>query len=720
MERGEKIVNDFLIDITSVQKNGGDKDEIKVKTRGKMRKINDKIYISYHEYEGKMPCSCVIKIAGDEKLSITKSGNVCSKLVLEKGKKHYCPYSTGEGTFVLGVFTDDIKVRYAEEKCDIKLKYALDINSQLISRNEISISAERIKKEGKSNMYILDKTISEIRKAIADKILDLYKDKIENVDSIPRFEMEIPADTNHGNLSSNVAMVSAKILREAPRKIAERLVSELEIAGIKYVRKIEVAGPGFVNFFLNSEFFSDALKEINECGENYGNLDYGQNKKVMVEFVSANPTGPMHLGNARGGALGDCLSAILSKAGYQAYKEFYVNDAGNQIEKFGKSLDVRYCQICSPNEDIEMPEDCYQGQDITDLAKEFFDINGNKYMGEDFETRKKALVSFALPKNISRMKSDMEKYKIFYDKWFYESELHNSGEVTRIINLLKEKGYTYEKDGCIWYKATDFGSEKDEVLVRTNGIPTYFAADIAYHYNKFITRGFDTCIDVWGADHHGHVERMKGAMEALGIDRKRLEVILFQLVRLMKNGEIVRMSKRTGKAIQLSDLIEEVGAESARFIFNTQEPNSGMDFDLDLAVKQDAQNPVYYVQYAHARICNVFKQLSKEKSEYYENKEVDLSLLGSEHEKNLIYFMANYPSEILRAAQKYDPTKITRYVITLATLFHKFYSSSKIISENEDLTCARLYLCKCVKTIIKSVLDMFKVSAPENMIQEAN
>lgn len=710
-----------MIEITSVQRSGEDKDEIKVKTRGTVKKINDKIYVAYNEYEGRYPCGCVIKAESDEKLCVIKNGSVSTKLVLEKGKKHYCPYSTKEGTFILGVFADDMEVRYTEESCDIKLKYALDINSQLISRNEISISAQKIEKEReKHEMYILDKTISEIKETIAKKIFELYKDKIEKIENIPNFEIEIPTEASHGNLSSNVAMVSARILREAPRKIAEKLLAELEHAGIKYIERVEVAGPGFINFFLSQEFFADALKEINECEENYGNLDYGQNKKVMVEFVSANPTGPMHLGNARGGALGDCLAAILSKAGYQAYKEFYVNDAGNQIEKFGKSLDVRYRQICSPNEDIEMPEDCYQGQDITDLAKEFFDINGDKYLSEDFEVRKKALVDFALPKNIARMKSDMEKYKIFYDKWFYESELHNSGEVTRIINLLKEKGYTYEKDGCVWYKATNFGGEKDEVLVRTNGIPTYFAADIAYHYNKFITRGFDTCIDVWGADHHGHVERMKGAMEALGIDRNRLEVILIQLVRLMKNGEIVRMSKRTGKAIQLSDLIEEVGAEPARFIFNTQEPNSGMDFDLDLAVKQDAQNPVYYVQYAHARICNVFKQLSKEKLAYYENKEVDLSVLSSEHEKNLIYFMANYPSEILRAAQKYDPTKITRYVITLATLFHRFYSSSKIISENEELTAARLYLCRCVKVIIKNVLDMFKVSAPENMVQEVS
>lgn len=569
-------------------------------------------------------------------------------------------------------------------------------------------------------MYRFMEIKKEIKELVLNAFSEIYKEKLGDSVEIPKYELEIPSDVNHGHLSANIAMVSARVVRESPRKIAERIVEKLNNNKCKCVEKIEVAGPGFINFFLNEEFFSDVLKEIKDCGSDYGKLDYGKNKKVMVEFVSANPTGPMHLGNARGGALGDCLSEILKVAGYDVHKEFYVNDAGNQIEKFGMSLDVRYRQICEGEESVEMPEDCYQGQDIIDLAREFFDIHGNAYINKDFSERKKALVDFALPKNISRMQRDMDKYKIKYDKWFYESELHNSGEVKRIIDILKDKGYTYEKDGCVWYRATEFGGEKDEVLVRKNGIPTYFAADIAYHYNKFVTRGFDICIDIWGADHHGHVERMKGAMEALGIDRKRLEVVLLQLVRLMRNGEIVRMSKRTGKAIQLSDLIEEVGAESARFIFNTQEPNSGMDFDLDLAVKQDAQNPVYYVQYAHARICNIFKQLSKEKRELYSLKNANLNLLNSENEKSLIYFMASYPEEILRSSKAYDPTKITRYIVNLATLFHKFYSSSKVISEDEDLTCARLYLCDCVRVIIKNILDMFKVSAPENMVQEVN
>ena len=561
-------------------------------------------------------------------------------------------------------------------------------------------------------MYNLEKTISDLKKLINSAFLKSAK-KNGLIDTpTPKFEVEIPANRSHGDLSTNISMVSAKTFKIPPRKIAEEILEFLKNENQNIFKSVEIAGPGFINFFLKDDFFSDTLKEINDYGNSFGNSDFGKNKKIMVEFVSANPTGPMHMGNARLGALGDCLSAILKKTGYDVYKEFYVNDAGNQIEKFGLSLDVRYRQICNPNENIEMPEECYQGQDITDLAQEFYNNFNNSYIDKDFNTRKTALVNFALPKNISRMQKDMKKYKIEYDNWFYESTLHKNGEVIKIIKKLKENGYTYEKDGSVWYKATEFGAEKDDVLVRQNGIPTYFAADIAYHYNKFITRGFDTCIDIWGADHHGHVERMKGAMEALGINRNRLHVILVQLVRLLKNGEIVRMSKRTGKAIQLSDLLDEVGPDSARFIFNNHEASSGMDFDLDLAVKQDSQNPVYYVQYAHARICSIFNKLSENNLDF---KNADLSLLTDENEKKLIFFMATYPSELIKSAESYDPTKITKFAIELSTLFHKFYSSCKVISENKELSNARLYLCKCVKIILKNVLDLMKVNAPESM-----
>lgn len=564
-------------------------------------------------------------------------------------------------------------------------------------------------------MYNLQNTILYLKDSIKEAISIALKNKDLPEETIPEFDIEIPAERDHGDLSANVALMSAKKFKMPPRKIAEIILNNLKLDN-NLILKSEIAGPGFINFFLNAEFFENTLKEIIKHGKDYGASDFGKGKRIMVEFVSANPTGPMHMGNARLGALGDCLASILDKVGYYVYKEFYVNDAGNQIEKFGLSLDVRYRQICNGKDSVEMPEECYQGQDITDLAQEFFDIHGKKYVDESFDVRKKMLIDFALPKNIERMKKDMEKYKIIYDNWFYESKLHNNNEITKVIKILKKNGYTYTRKGCLWYKSSIFGSGKDDVLIRANGIPTYFAADIAYHYNKFITRKFDTCVDIWGADHHGHVERMKGVMEALGIDRDRLHVILVQLVRLLKNGEIVRMSKRTGKAIQLSDLLDEVGADSARFIFNTHESGSGMDFDLDLAVKQDSQNPVYYVQYAHARICSIFKKLdSNVKNLYSSSKDPDLSCLTQEIEKKLIFYMAMYPQELIKSAKNYDPTKITRYIINLATLFHKFYSSCKIVSEDSKLTVARLYICESVRIILKSILELMKVDAPESM-----
>lgn len=564
-------------------------------------------------------------------------------------------------------------------------------------------------------MYNLQNTMLYLKDSIKEAISIALKNKDLPEETIPEFDIEIPAERDHGDLSANVALMSAKKFKMPPRKIAEIILKNLKLDN-NLILKSEIAGPGFINFFLNAKFFENTLKEIIKHGKDYGASDFGKGKRIMVEFVSANPTGPMHMGNARLGALGDCLASILDKVGYYVYKEFYVNDAGNQIEKFGLSLDVRYRQICNGKDSVEMPEECYQGQDITDLAQEFFDIHGKKYVDESFDVRKKMLIDFALPKNIERMKKDMEKYKIIYDNWFYESKLHNNNEITKVIKILKKNGYTYTRKGCLWYKSSIFGSGKDDVLIRANGIPTYFAADIAYHYNKFITRKFDTCVDIWGADHHGHVERMKGVMEALGIDRDRLHVILVQLVRLLKNGEIVRMSKRTGKAIQLSDLLDEVGADSARFIFNTHESGSGMDFDLDLAVKQDSQNPVYYVQYAHARICSIFKKLDSDvKDLYSSSKDPDLSCLTQEIEKKLIFYMAMYPQELIKSAKNYDPTKITRYIINLATLFHKFYSSCKIVSEDSKLTVARLYICESVRIILKSILELMKVDAPESM-----
>ena len=531
---------------------------------------------------------------------------------------------------------------------------------------------------------------------------------------IPDFTIEVPADRSHGDWATNVAMVSAKAFKLAPRKIAEAVASHIVLDN-SYFKSCEIAGPGFLNFFLNEQFYVDVVKEVIAEGDNYGHSDFGQNKKVMIEFVSANPTGPMHMGNARGGALGDCLASVMSAAGYDVWREFYVNDAGNEIEKFGNSLEARYLQMYLGEENVPFPEDGYQGEDIKDRAAEFAAINGDKFIHVDSHIRQQALIEYALPHNIEKMQKDLKKYGITYDQWFLESTIHKNGELQETIEELTKRGYTYEKDGALWYKATEFGSDKDDVLVRQNGNPTYFAADIAYHRNKFVKRGFDLCIDIWGADHHGHVARMKGAMEALGLDSSKLDVILMQLVRLTQNGEVVRMSKRTGKAIQLGDLLDEVPVDSARFLFNMREANSQMEFDLDLAVKQDSQNPVYYVQYARARICSILKALAADGITPYPCTDEELRLLTAPAELELIRHLSAYTSEIIEAAKDYDPARITRYVITLATLFHKFYDACRVKGDNPHLTNARLTLCIATSTVICNVLNMFKISTPESM-----
>lgn len=553
----------------------------------------------------------------------------------------------------------------------------------------------------------------DLRQIILDALGRAVAEKALPMEPAPDFTIETPADPSHGDFATNVAMVSAKAFHMAPRKIAEALSPYFEFSGT-YFEKFEIAGPGFINFFLRPRFYAAVLQDIEALQDGYGRSDFGKGKKINVEFVSANPTGPMHMGNARGGALGDCLAAVLDAAGYQVSREFYINDAGNQIDKFALSLDIRYQQIFKGEEAVPMPEDCYQGADILERAQEFAGLNGDGYLEKSQEERQKALVDFALPKNIAKMQSDLKKYRIEYDTWFHESVLHNDGEIQDTLKILTEKGMTYELDGALWYKATDFGAEKDEVLVRKNGNPTYFAADIAYHRNKF-QRGFDRCIDIWGADHHGHVARMKGAMNAVGLDGSKLDVVLMQLVKLVRNGEIVRMSKRTGKAIQLADLLDEVPVDAARFLFNMREANSQMEFDLDLAVQQDAQNPVYYVQYAHARICSILKALEKDGVVKRACSEEELLLLVQPEELSLIRHLAAYTGEVVSAAKDYDPARITRYVIDLANLFHKFYNACRVKGEEDSLCQARLTLCVAVKTVIHNVLTMFKISAPESM-----
>lgn len=547
---------------------------------------------------------------------------------------------------------------------------------------------------------------------------------------MPPFIVEIPQDRANGDYATNAAFVGAKVFRTAPVKIAQAIEKHIDLAD-SYFSDCSVAGAGFLNFRLNDKFYADILLDVLEKGENYGKSDFGKGKKVNVEFVSANPTGPMHIGNARGGALGDCLAAVLEMAGYDVTREFYINDAGNQLEKFGLSLDIRYQQLYKGEDAPELPEDSYHGADITERAKEFAAEYGDSYLTKPESERRKALVDFALPKNIAGLESALEKYRIHYDVWFHESDLHK-GAIDEVIQTLTANGKTYEKDGAVWYKNIEVQTEKllaagktqeqidklelkDDVLIRQNGNPTYFAADIAYHKNKLETRGFQKAIDVWGADHHGHVARMKGALDAIGLDGNRLDIVLMQLVNLMKDGKPVKVSKRTGNAVTLVDLLDEVPIDAARFFFNLREPGSTIDFDLGLAVSENAQNPVYYCQYANARICSILKKLAADGISPRACTQAELEQLRTPEEHELIRHLAALTDEIIAAAKGYDPAKITRYAINLATLFHKYYNACKIGVEEESLCQARVNLCLAVRSVMVNLLTAFKISAPESM-----
>ena len=562
----------------------------------------------------------------------------------------------------------------------------------------------------------MSKMVKEVENKLYEAIENAVKSAIENGDlpqaDIPKFIIEKPADKKNGDFSSNIAMAGARAFHAAPHMIAEAIVKNFSLDG-GYIDRCEIAGPGFINFYLSDKYYSDVLKDIVASGDSYGRSNYGEGKRILVEFVSANPTGPMHIGNARGGAIGDCLASVLDAAGYDVQREFYVNDAGNQIEKFATSLEVRYLQECG--KDVELPEDAYHGEDITVHARNFFSEVGDKYAECDSQELRDALVAYALPKNIAGLEADLGKYRIKYDKWFRESTLHNDGSVQKVIEALKEKGVTYEQDGALWFKASEFGNDKDIVLIRANGIPTYIVPDIAYHYNKLVTRGYDKAIDVLGADHHGYIPRMKAALTALGLDADRLDIVIMQMVRLVRNGETIKLSKRSGKAITLNTLLEEIPIDAARFFFNLREPNSHFDFDLELAAKQSSENPVYYVQYAHARICSIIKKAAEEGIEVVTPSAEALNRLNSDEERDLISHLAGLTDEIISAAKNYDPAKITHYVIDLATLFHKCYNAHRVVSDDKELTEARLFLCTAVKNTIKNILVMLKVDVPEAM-----
>ena len=525
--------------------------------------------------------------------------------------------------------------------------------------------------------------------------------------------LEVPKDKQHGDFACNIAMMLAKTLHSNPRVIADAIAEGIDTDAD--IARVEVAGAGFINFYLTSNWLYETMHQVEEQGDDYGRIDIGKGKKVMVEFVSANPTGPMHMGNARGGALGDCLAAVLEYAGYDVTREFYINDAGNQIEKFGNSLNARYIQQLKGEDAIEFPEDGYHGDDITEHAKAFIDLYGDKYLEAEEDERKAALIDYALEKNITALREDLEKYRIVYDVWFRESTLHESGAVQSSIDLLKKNSYTYEEDGAVWLNCEKMGLEKNEVLVRKNGIPTYFAVDIAYHMNKLITRGYDWAINIWGADHHGHVARMKKALDAVGADGSRLDIVLMQLVRLMKDGEVVRMSKRTGKAITMSDLLEDISVDAARFFFNMRSAGSHLDFDLGLAAEQSNNNPVFYVQYAHARICSILRIMEDEGVRVLPYAEIKPELLKKEEELELLKKISDLPGEIEGAAKALEPARLTRYVMDLAAAFHTFYTACRVKVEDRDLMEARLKLIDCTRSVLRNVLAMLKITAPEKM-----
>ena len=543
--------------------------------------------------------------------------------------------------------------------------------------------------------------------------------------------VEIPKDTSNGDYAANYAMASAKLMRMPPRNVAQKLADNMLLEG-SWFESVEVAGPGFMNFRMGSKWYADVLRNVEREGESYCNCDIGKGQKLMVEFVSANPTGPMHMGNARGGVLGDALASVLSRAGYDVWREFYVNDAGNQIEKFASSIEARSIQLLKGEDAIEFPEDGYHGDDIKELAKLFCEKYGDEWLELDTAHRHELMAKFGLSINLPKMKRDLARYGIEYDQWFLESSLHESGYVAESVQKLTDAGYTYEKDGALWLHTSRILSDKllaagkkpeeieklelkDDVLRRANGFYTYFAADIAYHRNKFEQRGFDKVINVWGADHHGHVARLKGAMDALGLDGEhRLDIVLMQLVKLMRGGEVVRMSKRTGKAISLSDLLDEIPVDAARYFFNSR-PESPVEFDLDLAVRQDSENPVYYVQYAHARICTMLAALREDGHEVPGADEADLALLTAEQERELIKQVALLPEEIRLAARDYDPSRINKYVTELAARFHRFYTACRIKGAPEGVLEARLLLADTVRRVIELALSIIGVSAPKKM-----
>jgi arginyl-tRNA synthetase len=543
----------------------------------------------------------------------------------------------------------------------------------------------------------------EIKRAVI--AADLVKET-----EIPEIVLEVPREKAHGDWATNIAMQLTRIARKNPREIAQKIVAEIDRqqGGI---RDIQIAGPGFINFFLDRSFLTDVLVEIKRSGAAYGRSDSGKGEKINVEFCSANPTGKLHLGHARGSAVGDALSNILDAAGYEVTREYYINDAGNQMNLMALSIEARYFE--GLGKEIEFPEDGYRGKEMITIANELIDQEGERLLHMDREERLQYLKEYGKKRLLDKIKSDLRDYRVEFDVWFSEKSLYESGAIEKTLAELKEKGYTYEQDGALWLRSTAFGDDKDRVLVKSDGSYTYLTPDIAYHRNK-LERGFNRMINVWGADHHGYIARMKAALQALGNDRDRLEVLITQMVKLYQGGELVKMSKRTGKAVTLEELMSEVGVDAARYFFVMRSPDSHLDFDMDLAVSKSNENPVYYVQYAHARIASVFRQ-AEEKGLSAQWDQKHLARLELEQELDLLQKLGEFGSEIATAAQQLAPHRVVRYLYDLATQFHSYYNAHRVITDDEEKSAARLALLGGVQQVIANGLKLIGVSAPERM-----
>jgi arginyl-tRNA synthetase len=556
-------------------------------------------------------------------------------------------------------------------------------------------------------MNIVEQVQSRLKEEIRAAVV---KANLATEEQIPDVILEIPKEKAHGDYSTNMAMQLARVAKKAPRMIAEALIENFDRSKAS-IEKIELAGPGFINFYMNNAYLTDLIPTVLEAGEKYGETTVGGNQKVQVEFVSANPTGDLHLGHARGAAVGDSLCNILAKAGYDVSREYYINDAGNQINNLALSVEARYFQALG--QDKPMPEDGYHGADIIGIGKSLAEEFGDKYVNVDEQERFEFFREYGLKYEMAKLQKDLEDFRVRFDVWYSETSLYKNGKIDEALEVLRERGYIYEEEGATWLRSMDFGDDKNRVLIKQDGSYTYLTPDIAYHKDK-LDRGFEKLINIWGADHHGYIPRMKAAIQSLGYAADALEVEIIQLVHLYKNGEKMKMSKRTGKAVTMRDLVDEVGLDATRYFFAMRSSDTHMDFDLDLAVSESNENPVYYAQYAHARICSILR--SGEEQGMKVDKNSDFSLIGAEKEIELLKKLGEFPQAVGEAALKRVPHRVTNYIMELASTFHSFYNAEKVLDlEQLERTKARLALIKTVQITMRNALALIGVSAPEKM-----